>query len=285
MNVKLIFVFLIIIPFSVFPQNNKTEAALYNIGLGSIGSGIGALINKKPHEKWNKVLVKGLWQGAIGGYLVYESKNILSKILEQKTWEYSWAAKMVNSAGTSIIENAASNRDFWVQWNINIGFNRIEFHTKDKFKVKYRIMPISVALFTVVALESKFEWKRTLQTGEIIFSTEDDKLPNVSATTLGNIVRFSNSSFNNFQTGAHEFIHIYQYYDYNFINAYYKKPLNKLANTSKSFNALNSIFYWDFHAGVLRSLYLLEGTNNACYFDNYFEHEAQFYSSGIFNCE
>ena len=46
-------------------------------------------------------------QGALGGYLVYESKNLLRKITLEKELAYSWPAKLVNSAGISIIENAA----------------------------------------------------------------------------------------------------------------------------------------------------------------------------------
>lgn len=34
---------------------------------------------------------------------------------------------------------------------------------------------------------------------------------------------------------------------------------------------------------TLRSLYLLENINQKCYFDNYFEHEANYYSNR-FDC-
>jgi len=36
-------------------QQNDTQAALYNIGLGSLFGGVGAMINKKPQEKLDKV--------------------------------------------------------------------------------------------------------------------------------------------------------------------------------------------------------------------------------------
>ena len=41
---------------------------------------------------------------------------------------------------------------------------------------------------------------------------------------------------------------------------------------------MNSIFYMDFQAGVLRSLYLIENSNRTYYHDNFFENEAGFYS-------
>jgi len=72
-----------------YSQSTNTEAALYNIGLGSIFSGVGALINKKPNERWDKVLIKGMGQGALGGLLVYESKNLIGKIEKKQKLEYS----------------------------------------------------------------------------------------------------------------------------------------------------------------------------------------------------
>ncbi|MCF6308488.1 MAG: hypothetical protein L3J09_11095 [Flavobacteriaceae bacterium] len=283
-------IILLIIFLSYYPlqAQNRTEIAAYNIGIGAIGSGIGAVINKKKDEKIGEVLLKGIWQGAIGGYLVYESKNILSKIPEQKTWEYSWAAKMVNSAGTSIIENAASNRDFWEVWHINIGFNRIEFHTKDKFEVKYRIMPVSLVLSIGVALNTKFEFKRTLQTGELIFSKKNlinHPQGGALGVSIGNLLIMDSNNLNNYTAFTHELIHIYQYYDYNFINAFLNKPLSHWSKNSNTFNILNNIFYFDIQEPFIYALYKLEN-NRDCYYNNFFEYEARFFSRGdIINCE
>ena len=72
--------FLLIIAFIVFispskAQSNNLEAAIYNIGIGSLFSACGALINKKKDEKFMPVIYKGLWQGGMGGYLTFESKS------------------------------------------------------------------------------------------------------------------------------------------------------------------------------------------------------------------
>jgi len=63
-----------------YAQSNDREMALYNVGFASVFSGVGALINKKPDEKWHKVLLKGIAQGAAGGYLIFESKRLIGKI-------------------------------------------------------------------------------------------------------------------------------------------------------------------------------------------------------------
>ena len=254
--------------------------AFYNVGLGSVCGGIGSLINKKSNEKWSKVFIKGLCQGAFGGYLVYESKNLIGKISENQRYEYSWYAKAVNSAGISIIENASSNRDLWEQWNLNIGFNRIEFYTKNKFKAKYKIMPVSLLLTIGVASNSKFEFDKTIQTGEFIFSKKLNK-DNVRGITYGTAIILDSSETNNYSTISHEIIHIYQYYDFNFINSYFDKPKEQWKIKSNTFKKLNNIFYFDIQGGPLNGIYLLENINRNNYYDNFFENEAGFYSNTI----
>ena len=61
----------IILPNTSESQNNNTQAALYNVGIGGFFGGIGAIINKKKQEKPMKVFLKGFWQGFVGGYLVW----------------------------------------------------------------------------------------------------------------------------------------------------------------------------------------------------------------------
>jgi hypothetical protein len=274
--------FIILIAFTNLQAQNQTEMALYNIGLGSVFGGVGAVINKNPDDKLGETFLNGFWKGAIGGYLIYESKNIVSKIPQQEQWEYSWAAKLVNSAGTSIVENAAYNRGLTEQWHLNIGFNRIEFYTKDQFKVKYKVMPVSLILTTIIATKTKFEFSRSLQTGEFIFSDKYLSSNELKAAYVyGNVMIIDNSFFNDYFIFAHELIHIYQYYDYNFANAFAQKPLDTFFKNSKTYRTINSIFHFDIAGAItLRGLYLQQDKNRDCYFDNFFEYEADFYGRG-----
>lgn len=265
---------------TIFYSQNRNEIAAYNIGLGGVFGGVGAIINKEPNEKIGKVFLKGLWQGAVGGYLIYESKNLVGKISQKKKWSYSWAAKVTNAAGTSIVENAASNRNLWEQWHLHIGFNRLEFYTKEGFRVKYKIMPISLALTISTAIDNKFEFKKSMETGELIFSNDilNSSKP-ANAYVLGNVMVIKNENLDNYSIFSHEAIHIYQYYDYNFVNAYLNKPYARWGEKFKLFNTVQDWVYFDLNALVLRGLYLLEGTNNACHYSNFFEYEAEFFST------
>lgn len=259
-------------------SQSKTDIALYNISLGSFVGGIGAVINKKTNEKTGKVFLKGFLQGAAGGYLVYESKNFISNIPKYDKLEYAWGAKVINSMGVSIIENASLNRDFWEQWNINIGFNRIEFHTQDKFKVKYKIMPVALILTGIFAYGNKFEFEKTIKTGEIIFSRINNN--EILGTNYGKLILIDRNNLNQSGTIAHEIIHSYQYDDYNFFNSFINKPLNDLFTKSKTLNYLNKFMYFDLQGPLLRGLYLIEEDQNN-YYNNFFEYEAAFFSNTL----
>lgn len=260
-------------------QSNDTEMALYNIGFGSVFSGVGAMINKKPEEKWHKVLLKGMVQGAAGGYLIFESKKLIGKIESKQSWEYSWYAKFVNSAGISIIENAASNRNFYDKWHLNIGFNRLELETRGRLKLNYKVMPMSLIATTYSLINHNFEWERTLQTGELVFSGFTIKDYNASGTALANVVVMDKTEINSHAILAHEFIHVYQYYDFNVFNTYLNKPLQYLSSNSKTFDKLSNYLYYDFQGIVFYSMYFLLNENRNCYYDNFFENEAGYYSN------
>ncbi|MEG0915625.1 MAG: hypothetical protein RSF68_01280 [Myroides sp.] len=285
MKKKIIIFWTIVMSFySAYPQANNTEAALYNVGFGGISGAIGAVINKKPDEKFGKVLLKGLWQGALGGYVTFESKRLIGLAGQEEDWKLYWTSKFVNAAGNSIKENAANNRDFWEQWNLTVGFNRIEFHTKNDFKVRYKVMPIS-AVYTVNAfLLFKFDAKSSLNYGQFIFRRNDPNAGNLASATAGYIVYNDGRHSENISVNkiiSHEIIHMYQADDFFFVNSFYHKPLKNIFETTKVLNKIDSYIYYDFHLIPLRATYLIEDKFSKKYYDNFLEHEAGFYSNTL----
>jgi hypothetical protein len=136
-------------------------------------------------------------------------------------------------------------------------------------------MPVSLILTASTAIGNKFQLERTFQTGEIVFSNNGT---GVKGATYGNILLMEDQFFDDYETYAHEFTHIYQYYDYNFVNTYLNKPYSKWSEKSKTFSKINKLFYIDLNGAVLRPLYLLENQSGSNYYDNFFENEARFYS-------
>lgn len=283
-NLILTFLF-IIISFSTNAQANDTEAALYNVGFGAVFGTVGAIINKSPDEPLGKVVKKSLWQGALGGYITFESKRILREARIQEQWEYFWAAKLVNAAGTSIKENAALNKDFYDRWHLNIGFSRLEFNTKDKFSVKYKLMPVAFVYNVDALFRYKFEVGQSLRVGEFVYSTgklESSNYDTVRAAATAGYMVFNKTYLKQFDVNVHEIVHLYQSNDYSIFNTYLNKSLAKWSEKNKSVNWFNEHLYTEYHYLILRPHYIFETKNANRYYNNFFEHEAGYFGGTLY---
>ena len=269
--------------YDIKAQSKNSEAALYNIGFGGVSGAIGALINKKEGEKTGKVLLKGLWQGALGGYVTFESKRILSLNLNNDDWKIYWASNILNSAGNSIKENASNNTDFWDQWNFHIGFNRLEFHTKNGFNVKYKLMPITAGYTIDAFFRYKFDLSNSLKYSHLIFQNN-----NMNPYYLGqasnsfiitNNEKISKHIYTYNQLVTHEIIHLYQRTDFLLLNSYYNNYMEKLYIGKPIACKYSKYIYTDFHLIINAVLYEYEFNNSEQYYDNFFESEAGYYSN------
>ena len=256
---------------------NDFHAGLYNIGFGGIVGGIGAVINKKPNDKLGKVFLKGFSKGALGGYLLYESKHLVGKFSKTGNYAYIWPSKIVNAAGVSIIENASANRQFWEQWHLNIGFNRFEFYTQDKFKVSYRIIPFALSRTISAFTQWKMDFDKSLKMGTFVFNTDYIKTRSsyTSGRASSNIIVISKfTTLNVKDILAHEIIHVYQYESFSGFNTYLNKSLSRLNTNKKWAKIYHKIFYTDFNFLSFQSLYSLYKTHDS----NFYENEARYYT-------
>lgn len=264
---------------------NKNDIILYNIGIGAIFGGVGALVNKKENEEWHKVFLKGFGQGALGGYVVYESKNILSQISKQQDLSYALYAKGVNSIGVSIIENATSNRNFWEVWHINFGFNRFEFHTEDNFKFHYKFMPISFVFSGYLLFNYNFRFRETMQTGEFVFRGDvRSKYNDNIGFAFGNSLVYDSSLLNTdrfYTLISHEIVHVYQNYDFNPINSILDYPVKKLTVKNSFLKKINPYIKYDFNLHLFLSIYNLEAIKSGTTPNNFFEFEAYYFSKDL----
>ena len=266
-----------------FGQARKTSNSkelIYNVSIGAVLGTLGALMNKKEDDSFKKIFLKGFCQGALGGYVTFESKKLVDFAQKKNDWKFFWAAKIVNAAGTSIKENASSNNNFWEKWHINFGFNRIEFDTKDKFSVHYKILPVNLIYTIGVASQTKFELGKTLKTGEFIFSSNTDRFieTNSSGVTFPGTIVLYEPYKNDFNLVAHEIIHIYQTNDFSQFDAFLAKPINYLNSKSKTLNNINKYIYYDARHLPQLLFYMQENKNTFYYYDNRFEREAGYFS-------
>lgn len=259
-------------------HKNDIEAGLFNMGFGGVIGGIGAVINKKSNQKTGKIFLKGFAQGALGGYLLFESKRLVGKYGKTGNYSYVWPSKIINSAGVSIIENASANRNFWEQWHINVGFNRVEFYTKDKFKMSYRLMPFALVSTIHGFTKGKLNLRESLKIGSFIFEhnyIQENKYLGVTSSNRIIIVN-EKSLFGRGRSRliSHELIHVYQYESFSGANPYFNKVIKKLNSNSTWSTLYHRIFYTDFNHIIVNGLHEFNSNLGS----NFFENEARYYT-------
>lgn len=266
----------------VYPQKNDTQAALRNIGTNALIGSIGAMVNKKPDEKLGKVFLKGFYQGALGGYLTFESKRLVRQFSKTDNYAYLWPSKILNSAGNSITYNAASNRDFWERWHISFGFNYIEYDLKAKRRLRYRVLPFALYGNIDGFIKGRLDFRRTLYSGHFIFENNDLSSSNVlepRAQALANTIQLSLLPGLNIEENlAHEIIHVYQYNGFFPVNAFLNDVRLKAEHNHLFFQVYNKVFLTDINYLVLNGVRGLQSLSGADYEDLYIEKEARYYS-------
>jgi outer membrane usher protein FimD/PapC len=90
------------------------------------------------------------------------------------------------------------------------------------------------------AVRCDFELKRTLQTGEFIFSGDILSEYNFNGIALANTIVLNKAQLGSYSTLSHEIIHVYQDYDFNVSNTYLNKPLSNLRSNFKVFDGLSN---------------------------------------------
>lgn len=274
-----LFIISLITDFSlVQAQTSDFEVGLINVGAGSVIGGIGAVINKEDDEKVVPVLLRGMAQGALGGYAVFESKRLVRTFARTENYNYVWPSKIVNSAGTSIIENAAANRKLWDQWHLDVGFTRLDILTENGFKIKYRIKPFSLYSALQLWRGNKVDWNKSLKLGALVFELREIEMngENFRGATVSDHIALLDNNRSPLETEAHELIHIYQLHQFSGVNAYFNPVYNILEKEFNPFSIYKNIFYIDWNSPLYKLLITIDRNNSAREKDIFFEREAYY---------
>ena len=281
---KKIILILLFVPKVLFSQDQQRTLLIYNVGLGAITSGIGAVINKPKHADWKKYFIKGCWQGSIGGFVNYTSKKALYLVNKQKEPLYAWPAKLLHAAGLSIIENASLNEPFLQNWNIDYGPVRVDFSINGKRKTRVRFLPESIAGIIYASKTARFNLGRTLSTGTMVFVSKETFVSNHGEYTTGfsysraiALGAYGNQSYD---VIAHEIVHQFQFGDFQVFNSWLK-PFEKKIK-SKTVQTIFSKYIY-FNIPYFWAIYELAGRYEAPhYYRNFFEFEAQRFGSNSY---
>lgn len=293
-RIKILFYFLLIFSFSIQTcrsQNLEPKIITYNVLVGGISGGIGAIINKNKNQKWHKAFAKGFVIGLGGGAIVYSGKKLNSLIAIKQNLSYGWVSRAVFSAGNSIVENAAANRDFWSQWHYDIGFIRFEFKTKD-LTLLPRFMPSTFGGIVFLAANGHFDYRVSLRSGTPTFNTDKIRYaPRLVGSTASNGFLFTDTLSRVgevfYDTYAHEMIHAFQFQEFSGINTYINPMAEKWKAKSKTLKALSKWIYLDanYEAMLVNYFIVNQGPHGKRYCKNYLENEAEFLSVKKCACE
>ncbi|MEO8111786.1 MAG: hypothetical protein ABI594_17195 [Ginsengibacter sp.] len=241
---KVVTLLLLLVHLHASAQHQERTVFVYNIALGGITSGIGAVINKPKQVNWKKAFLKGFWQGDIGGLLNYAGKKTLYLVNRQQKDIYAWPAKLLHAAGSSIIENASLQEPFLQNWNIDFGLLRFDFSFRMQRKFKVRLLPEAIVATIIASDHGRFDFGSSLRTGEMVFKTRDIlNLPNTpfaAGVTFGRAIIYVDtpqSVYTKDRILAHELVHRFQYNEYQVFNSWLQPVVKKIRS-----KALQTIF-------------------------------------------
>ena len=264
--------------------NQEAQMAVYNVALGGLTAGIGAVINKQKNTNWKKVFVKGFWQGSLGGALNYSAKKTLNLINQQNKKIYALPAKILHAAGLSIIENAALNEPFLQNWNINYGPVRFDFSVGHNRKFKARFLPESIYSVYKASKVASFDIKTTLLTGNLIFTNTSKVLisnrnSEVEGMSFGRSIAIGIDWIGSNWVLSHEMVHQFQYDDYQVLNTWLKPFENHIES-----KLLTTIFTKYVYADIpyFWFFYSAQGINKPNSYNNFYEFEAERFALNTF---
>lgn len=142
-------------------------------------------------------------------------------------------------------------------------------------------MPIALVYTMGVASQTKFEWGKSLKTGEIIFSSNSKEFlaTNSVAVTFPATIVLHDPYKNNLEIIAHEITHIFQQNDFSQFDAFMAKPVNFVNSKGETIRKINNYIYYDFRHLPHLVLYSIESKKSFYYYDNRFEREAGYFSN------
>lgn len=287
MRSKCLLIVFVILSINVQSQSNdfrtqRAQLTAFNIGFNGLIGGVGGWINKKEKVPFFKAFTKGFYQGAIGGLTSHVGLSLTNQIFRQRNISYAWPAKIVNSLGSSIVQNAAEGRRMFERVHLNLYITRLEYYPYQK-KFSGRLFTSSIYGILITGKNAKINLLKSLQTGVIYFESNQNFSSSslgitgratAQVSSIGMLTDLTPDDF--YYTFAHETAHILQYDRKVGGNAFLFKTNKKLIQTNKLYNSLSKYIYFDLNGPLFWLGYKLEGTVHNC---NFFEQEAENYSA------
>lgn len=260
-------------------RTQRAQLAVFNIGLNGLFGGLGSLINQNKGSHNFHTFINGFYKGAIGGGISHVGFSMTNLVYQRKNIAYAWPARLVNSLGSSMVQNAAENKELFERLHFNLYLTRLEYHSTHK-RFTIRLFTSSIYGLAIVGKNAKFDLGKTLKSGILYFESTDrfsSSLGSGRATGQVSSIGMSSSLTGDrfYDIFAEEVAHILQYDRKVGGNALALKLDENFKNTSPFYNSLSKYIYFDLNGPLFWAAYKIQN-NTSC---NFFEQEAVNYAN------
>lgn len=214
----------LLLPGALQPQGSRREYLLSNVAVSGVTAGIGALLNRGPHETAPSAFAKGLLKGGVGGVMIFAGKDLARTMWSRDKLAYAWLARATNSVGVSIVESAAAGRGLFSQLHLNVAVTRVDVEPSSG-RVMLRLLPAAAVGAIVDATKYRLDVDRSLKLGLFVFEAKNTFIGGAGATRVNSIAytpKFNERHVS--ETLAHELVHVLQYEDLAALTYYLQRP-------------------------------------------------------------
>ncbi|MEM9325783.1 MAG: hypothetical protein AAGA85_09010 [Bacteroidota bacterium] len=263
-------------------RRQRTQLAVVNVGLSGLVGGLGSAINKPKGDRFWKAFGRGFYRGAIGGLAHHTGMSMTHLIAKHETLALAWPARLVNSFGASIVQNAAEGRTFFERLHFNLYITRLDYYPGDR-RLTAKLFTSSIYGMAVVGRGAQLNIRKSLASGIFVWESNNnfsnaiaDSFATGQVSSIGMRLDIPEDSY--YDIFAHEAAHILQYDRKVGGNALLRHPSERLMERSRFYQGLSRFVYFDLNGPLFWVAYRMVGDEHSC---NYFEQEAENYSNRV----
>lgn len=270
-------------PGTEVPPGQDAKLVAYNVALGAVAGGLGALINGEKDSALRR-FARGAGWGAAGGSIAYLGKWQAGEIDERENLAHALPARLLHDVGASVIENAAHDLHPLDRFATTLGVIRVDVRPRSG-AVQARLLPVATLAFGYLLLDGthNLDLGRSLACGGPLFTADEIRPPFGESGRFAGYVFFGSVIVRrqddgvDYDIAAHELVHVAQLNEMARIESAFRAPLDAPLRASATYRGLARYVYLDSPALFVLGYYGVSGGVNSseCYFNNWFEREAE----------
>lgn len=272
-------------PGTEVPPGQDAKLVAYNVALGAVAGGLGALVNG-DRDRALRRFARGAGWGAAGGTVSYLGKWQAGEIAANESLARALPARLVHDAGVSVIENASHDRHPLDRFATHLGVVRLDVRPRSG-AVRARLLPFNALAvgYLLASGDQDLDFGRSLVYGGPVFTADEVRVPTVGDEDrqfngyafFGSVVLQRQPDGVAYDVAAHELVHVMQFNEMTRIEAAFRAPLDARLRRSESYRSVARWVYLDSPALNVLAYFAVEGgtRESRCYYDNWLEREAE----------